>query len=164
MLSNKTISIINKVVEGKIKKAELKTVNRKTITSATSKTKLTIENGIVTLNKTHKPSVAALHSKGNLYRTVRAVWDLTKALDVELAENDVKLHVDKYVNAVRADDNPNTFSEKVVLKESTAKHKVLNKDVKVDYVIIGARLVEDTVIPFIECNYIAELEVGNNED
>ena len=165
MLSNKMISAINKLSGGTIKKAELKNTKKKTITSATAKTKLLIDDGVVKFHKTHKPSVAAVHSKTNLYRTVRAVWDLTKALDIELAENDIKLHVDKYINSVRAnEEGVNTFVELMTLSDCNAYNTILKTNVKVDYVLIGAKFVDNTVIPFIECSYMAELEMSNHED
>ena len=164
MFSNKMVSLISKVSEGKIRKSELKDIKRKTIKSNSSTTKLTIENGVVTLNKTHKPNVVTLHSKENLYRTVKAVWNLVDALDVKLEENDVKLHVDKYVNAVRSEDEVTAFVERLDIAKETAYHKALKKDVKVKSVLIGAKVSGSTIIPFIECEYIAELEVSAHED
>ena len=158
------ISLISKVSEGKIRKSDLKDVKRKTIKSNSSTTKLTIENGIVILNKTHKPCVATLHSKENLYRTVKAVWNLTDALDVKLEENDVKLHVDKYINAVRSEDDTTAFVERLDLTKGMAYHKVLKKDVAVKYVLIGAKVSGSTIIPFIECEYVAEVELNAYED
>ena len=165
MISNKMISAINKLSGGTIKKTDLKNTKKKTITTTTAKTKLLVEDGVVKFHKVHKPSVATVHSKSNLYRTIRAVWDLTKALDVELAENDVKLHVDKYINSVRAkEEGVNTFVELVTLSNCNIYNRLLKTDVKVDYVMIGAKFVGDTVVPFIECSYIAELEMSNHED
>ena len=164
MFSNKMIGLINKVTETKVRKTDLKNVQRKTVKSNSSTTKLTIENGVVILNKTHKPSVATLHSKENLYKTVKAVWNLADALDVKLEENDIKLHVDKYVNAVRSDDNTTAFVERLDMAKDTAYHKGLKQNVKVNSILIGAKVHGSTVVPFIECEYTAELEVSTHED
>ena len=158
-MTNKTLSYINKITGGSFKKTELLKINKKTLSSKGSNTVISIKDNIVEINKAHTPSLNVLHSKANLYRTVRAVWDLADAMDIILSHDDIKNHVDKYVNAGRDEANTVKFSEVVNLTQKEVKHKVLGHNVQVKHVIIGANISGDTVIPFIDYEYTAKMEV-----
>lgn len=159
MMSNRTLSQINKISGGDFKKAEIKARKKRVIHTDDADTIVQVGDSIIRLTKTHRPVKHALHSRTNLYKTVRAVWDLTSAMEINIGHDDIKNHVDKYINAVTDKDNTIQFKEAIHLVNDMAMHKTLHKMVQVNSVVIGANLVKDTVVPFIEYEYSVELEV-----
>jgi hypothetical protein len=159
MMSNRTLSQINKISGGDFKKAEIKARKKRVIHTDDADTTVQVGDSIIRLTKTHRPVIHVLHSRTNLYRTVRAVWDLTSAMEINIGHDDIKNHVDKYINAVTDKDNTIQFKEAIHLSEGMVMHKSLHKMVNVNSVVIGANLVKDTVVPFIEYEYSVELEV-----
>ena len=163
-MNKRTLGIINRITEGRYKLSDFKGDKLKKTESPVSHSTITKKDDVIVITKRHKPSVHTLHSKHNLYKTVRAVWNLTDGLDIELSHDDIKRHVDKYVNAVRDDDNIKTFNERIHLTDDVAMHKIAKRHAKVNYVTIGANISNETVVPFIEYEYHIELEVCNDVD
>lgn len=163
-MNKRTLGIINRITEGRYKLSDFKGDKLKKTESPVSHSTISKNDDVVVITKRHKPAVHTLHHKDNLYKTVRAVWNLTDALDIELSHNDIKKHVDKYVNSVRDEDDIKTFNERIQLTDATAMHKVTKRHAKVAYVTIGATICIGTVIPFIEYEYSIELEVCNDVD
>ena len=159
MISNRTLSQINKISGGDFRKADIKARKKRVIHSNDADTIVQVGDSLIRLTKTHRPVKHAIHSRTNLYKSVRAVWDLASILDIELSHDDIKGHVDKYINAVTDKDSVKQFQESMTLINKTGWHKTLKKFVEVNHVIIGANVTEGTAVPFIEYEYVAELEV-----
>ena len=163
-MNRNVLGIVNKLTGVKSKKTDFKIGKKRNIINGSAVSTVLVDDGKVVVTKNHKPSIHALHSKGNLYRSVRAVWDLVEGMDVLLAHDDVKAHVDKYVASVRDEANVKGFNERLHISNPRISHKSLKTGVLLDYVLIGANMVEDTVIPYIEYEYSVELEVHDNEN
>ena len=159
MISNRTVSQINKISGGDFRKAEIKARKRRVVHSSDADTVVQVGDSLIRLTKTHRPVKHAIHSRTNLYKSVRAVWDLASVMDIELSHDDIKGHVDKYIAAVTDKDSVKQFQESMTLINKIGWHKTLKKFVEINHVIIGANVTEGTAIPFIEYEYVAELEV-----
>lgn len=159
MISNRTLSQINKISGGDFKKSEIKARSKRVVHADDADTVIQVGDSVLRLTKTHRPVKHAIHSRTNLYKSVRAVWDLASVMDIELSHDDIKGHVDKYIMAVTDKDSVKQFQESIVLANKIGWHKTLKKFVEVKHVVIGANITEGTAVPFIEYEYVAELEV-----
>ena len=159
MISNRTLNQINKISGGDFKKSEIKARRKRVIHTDDADTVVQVGDSVLRLTKTHRPVKHVIHSRTNLYKSVRAVWDLASAMDIELSHDDIKGHVDKYIMAVTDKDSVKQFQESMVLANKIGWHKTLKKFVEVNHVVIGANITEGTAVPFIEYEYVAELEV-----
>lgn len=163
-MNRNTLGIVNKLTGVKSKKTDFKIGKKRNIINGSAVSTVLVDADKVTVTKNHKPPIHAIHSKGNLYRSVRAVWDLVEGMDVTLAHDDVKAHVDKYVASVRDEANIKGFNERLHISNPMTSHRNLKTKALLDYVLIGANIVEDTVIPYVEYEYSVELEVRDNEN
>ena len=97
MISNRTLSQINKISGGDFKKSEIKARRKRVIHTDDADTVIQVGDSVLRLTKTHRPVKHAIHSRTNLYKSVRAVWDLASVMDIELSHDDIKGHVDKAI-------------------------------------------------------------------
>ena len=100
MISNRTLNQINKISGGDFKKSEIKARRKRVIHTDDADTVVQVGDSLLRLTKTHRPVKHVIHSRTNLYKSVRAVWDLASVMDIELSHDEIKGHVDKYIMAV----------------------------------------------------------------
>ena len=163
-MNRNVLGIVNKLTGVKSKKTDFKIGKKRNIINGSAVSTVLVDDNKVTVTKNHKPSIHALHAKSNLYRSVRAVWDLVEGMDIILMHDDVKAHIDKYVASVRDEANVKGFNERLHISDPSTHHKGLKTRAILDYVLIGANIIGETVIPYVEYEYSVELEVHDNEN
>ena len=110
--------------------------------------------GDLSLTVYETPKKHLAHSRRSTYRSVTTAWDLCKLLGVILGENNIKPHVDKYIEAMNS-CKTKSYSEMIeIIDPSELRCKAYPcadvVDVKVE---ISSVLSSSSSIPRITCMY-----------